>query len=98
MANEGSGGRADGNVTVLLGGPGGLRVGETVTNASVPHPNSLALSDLGRLYATTAGVENAFSLPLRSGNAAGPLPIDRSTTFALPRPLELFVAPGRADL
>ena len=98
VANEGNA-AADGNVSLLVGGPGGLHLAETVTDASVPHPNAPALSDVGRLYATTAGVETAFALPLSSspGDIALPQPVSGPEEVTIPRPLGLFVAPGEED-
>ena len=41
IANEGDA-APDGNVSLLVGGPGGLHLAETVTDASVPHPDACA--------------------------------------------------------
>ena len=57
------------------------------------------MSAAGQLYATTAGVETAFALPLSSspGSISLAKPVSGPEQVTVPRPLELFVAPGERD-
>jgi hypothetical protein len=66
IANNG-----DGLISVLLGGPEGLTLRETLSSAEVRHPTDLALSPSGQvLYVTGEGEETLARFDLSALNAA----------------------------
>jgi CSLREA domain-containing protein len=60
------GNNGDGRLALLLGGPGGLSLSQTISSAEVPNPTALSFAEVSNglleFYVSTAGVEAAMNL------------------------------------